>query len=110
MAEIESLGRQAARQGCQTVEAIHRGSVDRCRVSNSKQTMCQSGHRSIGGHRVAFLVRTVRLCKPRAAEIGLQRQSLVLLAIAERSLADLHPVLSGGQAGRPEIPAHRDAP
>jgi hypothetical protein len=26
-----------------------------------------------GGHHVAFLVRTVRLCKPRAAEIELQR-------------------------------------
>src|SRR6516225_8886578 len=68
------------------------------------------GHSSTGGHHVAFLVRTVRLCKPRAAAIGFQRQSLVPPAIAERSLAGLHTGLSAARFGHPEIPTHRDAP
>jgi hypothetical protein len=62
--------------------------------------MSPSGHLSIGGHRVALLVRTARLCKPRAAEIELQRQSLVPPAIAERSLAGPHTELSGARSGR----------
>src|SRR6516165_8582054 len=36
-------------------------SVDGCCVSDSEQAMSHSGHPSIGGHRVAFSVRTVRL-------------------------------------------------
>jgi hypothetical protein len=63
-----------------------------------------------GGHPVAFLVRTVRLCRPRAAGVELQRQSLVLPAIAEPLLAGLHTVLSAARYGHPEIPMHRDAP
>jgi hypothetical protein len=82
-------------------------SLDRCRMSD-QQTICQSGHRSIGGHRVAFLVRTVRLCKPRAAGIEIQRQPLVLPAIAERSLAGPHAGMSGARSGHPQILAHRD--
>src|SRR5262249_22683489 len=85
-------------------------SVKTCRVSDSKRAMCHSRHPSIGGHLAAFLVRTVRLCKPRAAGIELQRQSLVLPAIAEQSLAGPHTVLSGARSGHPEIPTHRDAP
>src|SRR6516164_7512117 len=81
-------------------------SLDRCRVSDA---VCQSGHPAIDGHRVT-LVRTVRLGKPRAAGIELQRQSLVRPAIAERSLVGPHTELSGARSGRPEIPTHRDAP
>jgi hypothetical protein len=77
-----------------------------CRMSD--QQTCQSGHRSIGGHRVAFLVRTVRRCKPRAAGIEIQRQSLVLPAIAERSLAGPHAGMSGARSGHPQILGHRD--
>jgi len=54
-------------------------------------------------------VRTVRLCKPRAAGIGLQRQSLVLPAIAEQSPAGPHTELSGARSGHREIPTYRDA-
>src|SRR5262249_53170154 len=78
-----------------------------CRIASKAS---QSGHPWIGGHRVAFLVRTVRLCKPRAAGIELQRQSLVPPAIAERSLAGPHTELSGARFGHREIPTHRDAP
>src|SRR5262249_33133532 len=89
--------------------SAHRGlprSVPQCLIS---KRFAQSGHPSIGGHRVAFLVRTVRLGKPHAAGIELQRQSLVLPAIAERSLAGPHTQLSGARSGHPEIPTHRDA-
>src|SRR5262249_40285970 len=46
-------------------------SIDRCRASDSKPY--HGGHPSIGGHRQAFLVQTITLCKPRAVGTGLQR-------------------------------------
>src|SRR5262249_33332566 len=106
---LENECRQVKRQSCEIGESARRGLPGWVpRVSN-QQTICYGGHPSTGGHREAFLVPTVRLCKPRATGIGLQRQFLVLPAVAEPWPAGPHTELSGAGSGHPEIPTHHDA-